>query len=198
MCNFSVGFPQHQTMKTTIAEIVSQGKEAIVQMAFATIEEKMPSLIILPEAYEITVWSNEKEVEVRLKRRIRYKQENVHHTYDLSVEVLSKKIAPFDTWGVNANFFVPNQLQKETIAYLTRLMDLPIPGMVNEIYEDEENYYVTFYSKGGHSIHIINKETGERLQPLDITYAVMPPPVSDDLFAPDSLSSDRPTWKEIR
>lgn len=193
---FSVSHSQHQDMQTAIDKITSQGKETIVIMANAIIEEKMPSLIIRPEDYEITVWSNEVEVEVRFKRLIKYKQKDVHYRYDLTVEIVRKKIDPFDVWGNNANFFIPNQHQKETIDYLTKLMGLPARRMENEIYEDEENYHVTFYSKGGHSTHIINKKTGERLQPLDITYTVLPP---NDTVASDLLSSDdQNIWKEIK
>ena len=193
---FSVSHSQHQDMQTTIDKITSQGKETIVNMANAIIEEKMPSLIIRPEDYEITVWFNEIEVEVRFKRLIKYKQKDVHYRYDLTVEIGRKKIDPFDVWGNNANFFIPNQHQKETIDYLTKLMGLPARRMENEIYEDEENYHVTFYSKGGHSTHIINKKTGERLQPLDITYTVLPPndTVASDLFS----SNDQNIWKEIK
>lgn len=196
---FSMGYSQHQDRQTAIDQITSQGKEAIVHMAHDIIEEKIPSLVIQPEDYEITVWGNEKEVEVRFKRLIRYKQKDVHYRYDLTVAIQSRKIAPFDGWGYAANFFIPNQSQKETIVYLTKLMDLPVLGMENEIYEDEENYYVTFYSKGGHSTHTINKKTGERLQPLDITYIVLPPDVSDPL-APDLFPSndDRSIWEEIK
>lgn len=195
---FFAGFSQHQTMKTAIEQIICQRKATIIQMAFVIIEEKLPSLVILPEDYEISVWTNGKEVEVRFKRLIRYKQEGIDYRYDLSVEVLNKQISPFDTWGARTNFFVPNQAQKETIAYLTKLMDLPVPGMENEIYEDEEDYHVTFYSKGGHSTYIINKETGEQLAPLDITYVAEPPATNDDLFAPDTLLlDDQPTWEEI-
>lgn len=168
-------------------------------MAWTIIEEKLPSHEMPPEDYAITVWANEKEVEVRFERLIRYKQEGIHYRYDLSVAVFSKKISPFDDWGIRANFFVPNPAQKETIAYLTKLMDLPIRGKENEIYEDEKNYYVTFYSKGGHSMHIINKETGERLEPLDITYAAMPPTVHSlvtDLFPLSDQPT--PTWEEIK
>lgn len=193
---FSVSHSQHQDMQTAIDKITSQGKETIVIMANAIIEEKMPSLIIRPEDYEITVWFNEIEVEVRFKRLIKYKQKDVHYRYDLTVEIVRKKIDPFDVWGNNANFFIPNQHQKETIDYLTKLMGLPARRMENEIYEDEENYHVTFYSKGGHSTHIINKKTGERLQPLDITYTVLPP---NDTVASDLLSSDdQNIWKEIK
>lgn len=185
-------------MKASIHQIVSQGKEAIIQMALAIIEEKLPTHEIPPEDYAITVWTNGKEVEVRFYRLIRYKQKGTHHRYDIAVAVLTKRIYPFDDWGERADFFVPTPAQQETIDYLTKLMGLPVRGMENEIYEDEENYYVTFYSKGGHSTHIINKETGERLQPLDITYAILPPN-TDDGFIPDLFhSDDQPIWEEIK
>lgn len=195
--DFAAGYPKSKPMKIEIEKIKAPGKETIILMALAIIEEKLPSLAILPEDYAITVWANEKEVKVKFKRLIRYKQKDVYYRYDLSVEVLSKKISPFDDWGVRTNFFVPNRAQKETIAYLKNLMGLPIPGMENVIYEDEKDYYITLYSKGGHSTYIINKETGEHLEPLNITYAAMPPtvhPLVTDLFP----SSEQPTWEEIQ
>lgn len=196
-CHLSIGDSQHLDMKTAVDQITSQGKEAIVQMAYAIMEEQMPSLAIVPEDYEVTVWATEAEVEVRFKRLVRYMQKDTHYQYDLTVSIVSKRIAPFDLWGADANFFIPDQRQKETIAYLTNLMGLPVRGVDNEIYEDEENYHVTFYSKGGHTTHIINKKTGERLQPLDITYMVFPP---GDTLVPDLFPSDHPhqdNWKEI-
>lgn len=194
-CHFSLGYSQYRDMQTAIDQITSQGKEAIVQRAYFIIEEQMPSLVIRPEDYEITVWANEVEVEVRFKRLVRYVQKDTHYRYDLTVAILSKKIAPFDFGGAQANFFIPDQSQKETIAYLTNLMGLPVRGVENEIYEDEENYHITFYSKGGHTTHIIDKKTGERLEPLDITYMVFP---SDDALVPDLFpSDDQDNWREI-
>src|SRR5690606_31026420 len=102
---FFAGVSQHQTMKTAIEQIICQRKATIIQMALVSIEEKLTSLVILPEDYEISVWTNGKEVEVRFKRLIRYKQEGIDYRYDLAVEVLNKQISPFDTWGARTNFF---------------------------------------------------------------------------------------------
>src|SRR5690606_17345469 len=122
--------------KTEIEKIKSQGKEAIIQMAFAILEEKLPSLEVLPEDYEITVWANQKEVLVKFRKLIRYQQKDTYYRHDLSVEIISERIEPFDLWGSQTNFFVPTQEQKKTIAYLTKQMNLPVRNKRNEIYED--------------------------------------------------------------
>lgn len=159
-------------MMNEIENIKAKGKEAIVEMAFDILKERKPELEVLPVDYEITAWSSETEVIVKFRRLIRYSSADKHCTHDLSVEILSKTIAPFDIWSYNDDFFVPTKEQKETINYLKELIGLPYPHMDNVVGENDEYYTVSCTSKTAFSHHYINKKTGQRLHPLEGTYAV--------------------------
>lgn len=193
--NTTGGFSQKEPMETDIEEIKAKGREAIVQMAFDQIKEKKPEWEILPQDYEITVWANKKEVIVKFRRLIRYVPKGKHYTYNFSIVIFSKEAPFFNTWYKN-NFFVPTQEQKDTIAYLTELIGLPYQHMDNSISEDEENYYVSMTSKTAFSHHIINKKTGERLEPLEGTYAVLPPPNYNPLDPESNEKEGDPLFPE--
>lgn len=172
--NISAGFSQERGMEDEIEKIKAKGKEAIVQIAFDIIKQKKPALEILPEDYEITAWADRKEVIVKFRRLIRYVPKNTHYEYDLSVEIITKMVSPFDVWHYKADFFIPTQEQRETIAYLKDLIGLPYRYMNNNISEDDEYYIVSCTSETAFSHQYINKKTGEQLAPLEGTYAVLP------------------------
>ncbi len=161
-------------MRNRIENIKAKGKEAIVEMALAILSKKKPELEVLPVDYEITAWSCETDIVVKFRRLIRYSSADKHYTYDLSVEVLSTKITPFDNRSYSDNFFVPTKEQKETINFLKALVGLPYPNMDNVVGENDEYYIANCTSKTAFSHHYINKRTRQRLQPLKGTFAVFP------------------------
>jgi len=67
------------------------------------------------------------------------------------------------------------------IDYLKRLLNLPLPNMDHEVSENEENYYVSATSKTAFIHFIINKKTGQQMEPLRGTYLVTPNSITPDI-----------------
>ena len=168
-----------------IDSIKSQGKGTIIAMAYDLLAAKQPALKIDPNDYEVTVWANSTEIQVRFRRLIRYVSKDQWAEYDITVNLIRNEILPFDDWFRKDKFFEPDDAQQQVIAYLKELLNLPYPHMENNISEDEENYYVDLTSKTAFSHQIISKATGERLAPLEGTYAVMP-----DTIPPSYVEAD--------
>jgi hypothetical protein len=149
------------------------------------IRSRFPDLEIKPEEFEITVWSNKKEVVVKYRRLIRYVVKDSNLYYDISVNIVSGEIAPFDGILYSGNFFIPTENQKKVIGYLKERLNLPLPNMDNEVSENDENYYVSATSNTAFIHLIVNKKTGRQTEPLQGTYHVAPKGISPSIETED-------------
>lgn len=163
---------QSSTMKNTnVKEILSQGKDSLVLLAREKIREKAPEININFNDYEASVWANQSEVVVKFSRLIRYVMPgNNFYYYDLSVNLVTGEVTPFDCILYRDNFFMPTPDQQKVIDYLKVKFDLPVKHMENSVSEEEEYYHLSLTSKTSFCHILIHKITGEQSEPLEGSY----------------------------
>lgn len=181
-----------QTMQTKIENITSLGREKVIEMAYSLIEVKHPNLELLPEDYEISVWANSEDITVEFRRLMKYfpKEYNSRDKkyysliYDVSVNLLTQHIKPFDDSFSFGRFHIPSAEEQQIIDFVKKHTGLPISQNDSNDYDihDKENYY-DFYIRlnGSFTNYKIDKITGEQYDwnELHTTPAVLPESILD-------------------
>lgn len=161
-------------MEDDILKLKRQGKASLVGQAFDILKANQPALEINADDYDITVWANSKEVIVKFRRLIRYVRDSGNWYYDITVNLTTQKVSPWDDILFKDNFFIPTKAEQQVIDHLKEVTLLPYPHMESSISEGDENYYINCTSKTSFRHYFINKATGEESGILEGSYAVLP------------------------
>ncbi len=175
--NNTLCFSQHQTMDNTTKEIMLQGKEAIITYAFDILEKNVSTLKINSKEYEIKVWANKTNVIVKFKRRIHFIPIDSDYKYDISVDLINKKVSPFEDWFYNKKgktFFIPSEQEKEKIEFVKKHAGMPFSGFGFKIIEKQDNYWISETNKYSFRKFYLDKITGEISAVMEGSYSVGP------------------------
>ncbi|PTB97383.1 hypothetical protein C9994_03080 [Marivirga lumbricoides] len=174
-------------METQIENIKSQGRDKVIEIAYNIINDKHPTIELLAEDYDISMWANSKDVVVKFRRQFKYyypQKEGLHERtyrdliYDISVNLINQYVSPLDDCFLKERFYISSEEEKERIAFVKKHADIIITHNCREydIYEYEEHY--DFYSRLNSSFinFKIDKITGENYDrnELNATPAVTP------------------------
>lgn len=170
-------------MSNKTKKIKALGKSMIIESGFNLIESRFRVLKIIPEDFEITVWANSKEVIVKFRRHVRYYTMNTKEqdfTYDLAVNLISKKIDPIDFWGIE-EFYIPTEDDLKNINFVKESFGLPQQGFNISIHEEKDHYFINLDNEQAYGKYYIDKITGEEKRgSLQGSYIPMPFPDIDE------------------
>lgn len=157
--------------------ILLQGKKATIAYAFDIINKKSPTVEINPKEYEIKVFANKTTVTVLLKRRIHFIPIDSNYEYNITVDIPTKKISPFEDWSYNTRgntFFTPSKQEKEKIEFVKKHAGIPYKGFDFTIAEKQDNYWVSETNKHSFSKYYIDKITGKKYDVMQGSYSARP------------------------
>jgi len=167
-------FSQNKIMDNATKEIMLQGKEAIITHAFDILEKNVATLKINLKDYEIKVWANKTNAFVKFKRRIQYKPlKSDHLEYNISVDIINKKVSPFENGGKDTSY-IPTKQEKEKIEFVKKNGGLAYKGFVCKIVEEIDKYWISITNKYSFSKFYIDKITGEKSPVMQGSYTVGP------------------------
>ena len=167
-------------MKNKTKKIIALGKASIIETAYNIIEQKLLTIKIIPEDYEITVWANQKELIVKFRRRIRYypmNKEKSGFDYDLSVNLINKEINPIDIWGIE-KFYIPTEEDIRNVKFVKESFGFPQQGFDINIHEEKDHYFISLDNEQAYGKYYIDKISGEE-KPGSIQGSYIPRPFSD-------------------
>lgn len=182
--NTLFAFSQNKQMKNTLEDLKNISEDSLINLAFTILKEKSIPHKINIKDYEITVQTSEKNILVELSRIIKFRplgSENCHYIYDISINMMTEKVFPFDLLYNSGVFFELNESQKKQIGFLKKVTVLPYPDFENEVVETENTFEIHITNETSIAIISIDKVTGEQLSELNGHFSTTPPPdFSDD------------------
>jgi len=154
-----------KNMGNKIEKAKALGRDSIVKAAINIIKNKYPTLKINLSDFEITAWSNKKNILANFKRLIKFSplgSEHANFDYDLSINIETKEVSPIDTWGIN-NFYIPTEEDIQKIKFVKKAFNLPISGFDNAVIEKADMYVINLENEISYGRYHIDKVTGEEL-----------------------------------
>ena len=182
--NSSSAFSQ-KPMENRVEKLKSFGKDSLINLALITLKEKKLTTKISPEDYEITVWANKTEVLVKFRRLIKFIPLNhkIHDfEYNLTVNLITHKIFPFDDWHFMSEFYIPSKEEKEKIKFVKKAYGLPHKGFENAIYEHEDSFKISLDNKVAYGRYSIDKKSGVVTTEIQGSYMPEPPMNAPGVF----------------
>lgn len=160
-----------------IKKTIKLNKNELINQANKIIASKYPDFVFDPLLYEITTWKNSKKTIVNYRRIIRFtphdkKDENL--IYDFEVDLTSRNVFPFDTWGLD-RFYFPTIEEQEKMDFVIKAFGLPRFGFNNTIVENPNMYCIYIDNEIAFGKYFIDKTTGkECMESIEGSYAQPP------------------------
>lgn len=174
----SFAFSQKKQMENNVEELKSLSEGSLINLALTVLKEKNLLHKIYIEDYKFTTLVNENEVLVKLNHFVKYVflgTENCHYIYDISIDMITKKVFPFDSPSGKNAFFEFNETQKKQIDFLKKATVLPYPDFENEVVETKNTFEIHITNETSIAIVSIDKVTGKQLSELNGHFSTTPP-----------------------
>ena len=180
MINMYSALAQDQNMTKTIDSLKALGKTTLIQKAITIIDTNYPELQIESQDYNITVWSNRKDVLVNFQSLIQFSPLGNETTFDynLIVNLLNNDVNNFDLFSTD-RYYVPTTEERKTINKVKQLVDFQ-SDFINEVKETENTYRIYISNDSYFYSYEIDKITGEKLLDTEIQGNWEPDPDLDD------------------
>ncbi|OEK08134.1 hypothetical protein A8C32_01345 [Flavivirga aquatica] len=180
---------QEQIMENKIEKIKALGKDSIVKIAYNILEKKYPTLKINLNNFEITTWSNKKEIVVNFKRHITFiplGRNSSDFNYNFLINMITEDVNTLN-YGRISSFYIPTEEEVKKIEFVKKAFNLPRLGFDNEISEETDMYVVRISNDDAFGIYHIDKITGkEILGSIEGSYE-SPPEIEQDIINEDPL-----------
>lgn len=144
-------------------------KEKIIERAISLLEEKQPALHLDYNDYEISVWKNSVTELVKFRRLFRIfsgiDNDAFTRIFDITVNLSSNEILPFDQQLAKDNFHHLEEHEKEILSFVKANTNLPYAIKRNYQYEifDVDGYYdIYIRMNGSFTNYRLDKITGEQ------------------------------------
>lgn len=164
-------------MNSDLENLKSLGKASIIESAFNILREnKQLTVDIIPSDYNISVWANSEKLLVKFIRKLKYIPINTHYVYDLTVDMLTKKVSPFDDWYRCEKdlFYIPSEDDILKIEFVKKHCEVPVAHFDNCIYEEDDSWFIKITNKYAFRKFNMNKLTGEISFEIEGSYHVGP------------------------
>ncbi|WP_123803345.1 hypothetical protein [Flavivirga aquatica] len=176
-------------MENKIEKIKALGKDSIVKIAYNILEKKYPTLKINLNNFEITTWSNKKEIVVNFKRHITFiplGRNSSDFNYNFLINMITEDVNTLN-YGRISSFYIPTEEEVKKIEFVKKAFNLPRLGFDNEISEETDMYVVRISNDDAFGIYHIDKITGkEILGSIEGSYE-SPPEIEQDIINEDPL-----------
>lgn len=190
LLNTIISQAQHTKKENTMEQLRSKHKQELLEIALEILKEKQPSLVIDSDNFEGTAWANSKEIIVKFRRYIRFIPQNTepHQYYDITVNLMSKQILPFEC-GYNFSFYIPSEEDNKKLNFIKEKTDFPNQSNLEiTITENEDNYWISTKSKTSFSKFFIVKNTGFKSGLLEGSFSVpVVKPVLESIYEREEM-----------
>ena len=138
----------------------SSDRNEIVKIANSILKSKQPNLKIDPKDFEIIILGNYKDIIVKYRRFIRYKNSNQKVIYDLAVNIITEEVFPFDS--KEYLFYTPRKSDITAINAINDKINLLLePNYEHTISENSDYFWISSISEKCIKKYFINKNTNE-------------------------------------
>ncbi len=149
-------------------ENITNKSNKIVEKAYSILKSKQPNLKIDPKDYEIIILGNYKDIIVKYRRFIRYKNSNQKVVYDLAVNIITEEVFPFDS--KEYLFYSPGKSDITAINAINDKINLPLePNYEHTISENSNYFWISSISEKWVKRYFMNKKTKEIIC-FDVSY----------------------------
>ncbi|WMJ71712.1 hypothetical protein RCC89_00790 [Cytophagaceae bacterium ABcell3] len=132
----------------------------LVKIASSILAVKQPHLKIDPKDFDIVILGNYKDIIVKYRRNVRFKNRNEKRVYDLAVNIITKEIFPFDSSDVA--FYTPTKADFDLIHSVQDIIPLPLgPKMEHTVSENDDYFFIVSISEESVKRYFIDKKTHE-------------------------------------
>ena len=137
-------------------------RSEIIKIATSILKEKQPNIKINPIDFEIVILGNYKDIIVKYRRYIRFKNRNQKTVFDLAVNIITKEIFPFNT--SKNSFYTPSLADEKAIKIIQHTIPLKFnPDLEHTISENDNYFFITSISEKSIKKYFINKKNNERI-----------------------------------